>query len=471
MSGDEKAEGAMGKLRAFLCPAGVAKVLILGLIIRLAIAPWTSYTFDTHPFYSASVDMLAGAGMYGHAVYSYPPGFGLVLYPFMLLLSLFMDPSMFGSFQPGMIETGVVTSLITPFVTSPAFNLAYKAPLIIGDMLTASMLYVLVLDWKGEKAGRIAYMLWFLNPLVIWIGAVMGQFDVLAVLCTLLAVYFFLRDRYALAGLAMGAGVMMKVYPAYLGFLFLALLLLDQGAEWKARLRSTAKLAGGFLISLLSAVPFLFTTPAMLDMILRRAGNDSYGGVNIWFLSPLSGGNEVGGATGQSVLGILQSPIFTMLIGFILAVVISVILARSDRPLRDKVFTGSLFILVIALLFRSVTNPQHILWVLPFVVLASLSDPRFRTPMLLLTLSGLLASLSLCSPAAFLYPTAVYTPFLELEQLNAWAIAYFNNPIINPLYVLVMVNAIGVVALILILLHLSTGLVKRLREKLLGAEQ
>jgi len=464
------AEALLHRVRDFLCPAGLAKVFLVGLIVRLVIAPWTYCPFDTYPFYSASVDMLAGMGMYGHAVYSYPPGFGIVLYPFMYVLSLFLDPSLFGSFQPGMVEVGAITGTVNPFVTAPAFNLAYKAPLILGDILTASTLYLLARDWKGEGAGRAAYALWFLNPLVIWISAVVGQFDVLAVLCTVVAVYFFLRDRYALAGVALGAGALLKIYPAYLALLFLAFLLVDR--RTRQGLAAAGRLVGGIFASLLVAVPFLHTTPAMLDFVLRRAGNDNFGGINIWFFCPLTGHQVVEETLGVVSTQAVPAPLIVLVIGLILTVAASLQMARSGRPRREALLTGCLLIMVIALLFRSLTNPQHLLWALPFLGLATLADPRFRAPFYLLTLSGLLASLALRSFAVFFYPLAVYTPLLEVEQLNGVVLSYFSHSgIIGHDLAFVAACAVGVVALVAVLLPSYLDPVERVRERLWGARE
>lgn len=472
MSAAGEAEGLLRQARDFLCPAGLAKVLLVGLAVRLLIAPWTYCPFDTYPFYSASVDMLAGMGMYGHAVFSYPPGFGFVLYPFMYLLSLFQDPSLFGSFQPGMVEVGAVTGMINPFVAAPAFNLALKAPLIIGDLLTAAVLYLLMRDWKGEGAGRAAYALWFLNPLVIWISAVVGQFDVLAVLCTVVAVHLFLGDRFALAGLALGAGALLKIYPIYLALLFLAFLVADRRASGRERVLSMGRLAGGAAVAMLAAVPFLYTTPAMLDFVLRRAGSDTFGGINIWFLSPLTGHQAVEQALDTLSLQALPAPLIVLAIGLVLAVSASVWLVRSDRPRREALITGSLLVLVIALLFRSLTNPQHLLWALPFLAMAALAYPRFRAPFYLLTLSGLLASLTLRSFAVFFYPLAAYTPLLRVEQLNGIVLQYFaRDGILGHDLVFVLACAVGVLALVAVLLPPYLDPVERVRERLWGVRE
>ncbi|MFP4171008.1 MAG: hypothetical protein ACLFUV_08325 [Methanomassiliicoccales archaeon] len=103
-------------------------LIVLGMGVRLILAPWTSWTFDMFPFYSASMDMLLGNGMYGHANFSYPPLFGMVMYPFVHLLSLFLDPALFGMVEHSMVGVSQTTKMITPLVTHPASTWRSSCP-------------------------------------------------------------------------------------------------------------------------------------------------------------------------------------------------------------------------------------------------------------------------------------------------------------------------------------------------------
>ena len=465
-------EGSTFKnIRLFLCPPSLAKIFAIGLVIRLAIAPWTSDPYDIYPFYAASVDMLAGMGMYGHAIFSYPPGFGMIMYPFMVLLSCFIDPALFGSFHSEILEIreiGANTDLIYPFITAPAFNLALKLPIIIGDLLVASMLYIMVREWKGDKLAKQAYMLWIFNPLTIWIGSVMGQFDVLAVLCTLIAVYFFIHHRNILTGLFLGIGVLIKVYPIYFGILFIIYLLANSSSAWKERFISVINLISGALVSTILVLPLLFTTPQMIDIIFRRAGNDTFGGINVWFPSSYIMNLTSSLENNISIENFFQTPLFIMLIGLALVIVVSFILARSDNLPREKILFASVIVMVIALMFRSITNPQHLLWVLPFILLSSFVDKRMRTPMYALTASGLLFSMALRSPAVVLYPLAAHTPLLTISQLNNIIIAYFSAGSLLPATLLALSSLVGVVAMIQAVLIISPFPSGKLRKKLWG---
>ncbi|HRU11854.1 MAG TPA: CNNM domain-containing protein, partial [Methanomassiliicoccales archaeon] len=294
---------ALGSVRRLLAPSPlVLRALIIGLAVRLLLAPWTSYPYDAYPFYGAVVSSLAGTGPYGNVLFTYPPLFSAILFPFFWSVSQFMDPASFGAFVPAMIGVSRATGMIVPFVTSPAFNLLFKLPIIVGDMLVALTLHRAVDRWKGREAADTAFLVWFLNPLVIFVSSVHGQFDALAAYCGLVGTLGFMDRRYLLSGLSLGLGVLLKLFPAYIILgLGVALLIQLHAALRKgmgaSALRPALAFLGGGALSLLTIAPLLLRSRSFLDYIMRRGTYSSVGGMNVWFAAPLlSGGDGTGGA-------------------------------------------------------------------------------------------------------------------------------------------------------------------------------
>ncbi|MFP4196421.1 MAG: hypothetical protein ACLFS6_02070 [Methanomassiliicoccales archaeon] len=441
-------------------------LIVLGMGVRLILAPWTSWTFDMFPFYSASMDMLLGNGMYGHANFSYPPLFGMVMYPFVHLLSLFLDPALFGMVEHSMVGVSQTTKMITPLVTHPAFNLAVKLPLIIGDLILGLLLYRVVKEWKGEVWAKRTFILWFLNPLVIWISSVSGQFDVLPALLTLCALLLFIRRNYFLCGLTLGIAFLFKIYPVYLIVFYLAILLAWQiGARERpfwGYLRRTGSLITGSLVSLVVVIPALLQGGSMVEYVLRRTGTPSFGGLNLWFFVP--GASEI---DSPSVLAGLTTDItllviFMAVVAFVLTLLIVRWRGRWDMDWRGCLVWGNILVLASVLLLQPVTNPQHLLWILPFLLLGALWDGRMGRKLYALTVVGLIYFLVLQSFYAFLYPLAVYTPWVEIASLNESIRAfYLGGWLIPRAYLFILASFAGALVLVSLFLPRRYDIIER----------
>lgn len=377
--------------------------------------------------------MLTGFGAYGHASFSYPPLFALILYPFTLLLSFFVDPALWGNLEYSMVDVAQLTGMLTPFVTSPAFNLMVKTPIILGDLVMGLVLYHTVKELRVEHWGERVFILWFMNPLVIWISSVSGQFDVLPALLTVAAFICFLRKRFVLTGLALGLGVLFKVYPVYLlVFYLLAAIGLESfmrgGEAMRKGLKNASFILFGSLLSTVTAIPSLFAGVSMIEFVLRRASFPNYGGFNIWFAVPGRGGVEIPRTlpTGVEV----ETTTILLILIFIFTVVIAVLFTRYQRVRRERLVPTLLYsnILVLGtvMLLQPVTNPQHLLWIFPFLLLYAAWERRTGRKFYLLSILGLLYFIGLQSFYAVLYPAAVYTPMMDPQFLNSAIEAYFT---------------------------------------------
>lgn len=416
----------------FLIPSRkILLLIIIGLAVRFALAPWTSWTEDIYPFYRTSVDMLTGVGVYGHAVFSYPPLFAFLLYPFIWLLSLFLDPALWGTIVFEMVDAAQITGMLIPTVTHPAFNLAVKIPIILGDLLMALILYDFVAEWKDKIWARRVFILWFLNPLVIWVSSISAQIDVFPAILTILAFICFYRKRFFFAGLALGIGFFFKLYPMYLIIFYLILVIgwefKTYNQHWKGiAIRNVIKFITGGLVSLITILPVLLTSGLMFDFILRRSGSPNFGGFNIFFFAPYFKSSDA--TAPSSVYSIdISLLLFIILIGVTVCFGIIFSLTRSKNGnLMKTLVMGNLFVLVTILLFQPVTNPQHFLWIFPFLLIFALWEGRIVRKVYLLTVLGLLFLIGLQSFSAVLYPTAVYTPLLDPSALSSSIIDFFT---------------------------------------------
>ncbi len=460
--------GAMGDLKRFMAPSPVVlKFLIIGLLVRLLLAPLTSYPYDAYPFYGAVVGTLAGTGPYGNVLFTYPPLFSVLSYPLFWGVAQFTDPSSFGVFVPSMIEVSRATGMLVPFITSPTFNVVLKLPIIIGDVLVGLTLYRVVRARKDAVSAERAFLIWFLNPLVIFVSSVHGQFDVLAAYFALIGVICFMDDRYLLSGAFLGFGVLLKLFPAYLVISFGIILLASlykalKGGKRLEALKPLASFIAGGAISVLAILPFLLSSNSFLDYVLRRGTYSSVGGMNAWFMAPFLGAiaGEGGGSDGSIPFGLLL-----LILGFSLTV-LATLLVIWKAPVKDRVLYSAITVILTVLVTQSVTNPQHLIWLFPLMVLCSSAGGRMARKMYALSVLGLLYLLSLQSGLAFIYPLAQYAGWPSVSLLNDGIGAFFIGTGAARGLVLSLLGGLGFGVLLTIIAPSKWDLMERAFRKL-----
>lgn len=463
-------EGAMGDLKRFMAPSPkVLKFLIIGMMVRLLLAPFTSYPYDAYPFYGAVVGTLAGTGPYGNVLFTYPPLFSILSYPLFWGVAQFTDPSSFGVFVPSMIEVSRATGMMVPFITSPIFNIVLKLPIIIGDVLVGLTLYQAVLARKDAVSAERAFLIWFLNPLVIFVSSVHGQFDVLAAYFALIGVICFMDDRYLLSGTFLGLGVLLKLFPAYLVISFGVILLVSLYNALKAGRRLEAfrpiiSFVAGGAISLLAILPFLLSSNSFLDYVLRRGTYSSVGGMNAWFLAPFLGAlaGDGGGSDGGFPFGLLL-----LVLGFSLTV-LATLLVIWKAPVKDRAPYSAILVILTVLVTQSVTNPQHLIWLFPLLVLFSSAGGRMTRKMYALSVLGLLYLLSLQSGLVFIYPLAQYAGWPSVQLLNDGIGSFFIGTGLARGLVLSALGGLGFAVLLTVIVPSKWDLMERAFRRLAG---
>jgi hypothetical protein len=432
--------------------------IVVGLVVRFAIAPWTSWTEDIYPLYRTATDMLTGAGVYGHASFTYPPLFALIIYPFVSILAIFFDPSTWGVLVPEMVDVAQVAGMITPFVTSPSFNLVVKTPIILGDLLMGLLLYRFTADVKDEVWAKRIFILWFLNPLVIWISSISSQIDVFPALLTVMALICFYRKSYFLVGLSLGIGFLFKLYPSYLILFYIMLLIglevRSNYVNWgRNALRNLSRMILGGLASLIAVLPFLLTSESWLDFILRRSSSPNFGGFNLWFCSPYLDSNVI---PSRIPMFYIDTSLLMFLGLIMITLVIGLVFIRLHGEMRRDILPafllGNIMVLAAILLIQPVTNPQHFLWVFPFMLLLGMWHGRMERKLFLLTILGILYLVGLQSIESILYPTAVYTSLLEPAALSDSIIRFFSADGIGRSLWLLPVTGLGMVTIVSVFL-------------------
>jgi hypothetical protein len=188
-------------------------VLLVGFLVQLALAPLTSWGYDTPGFVQDADYTLFTGNPYSSGLWFNPPLGPYVAVPFTAVWNWISGGAAPVMAYPGFYTLSEVGTLGT-LVPSPGALLAWKLPLIVANVVTALGLVALLRDRPG-LAWSPAWIAgaWILNPLVIWATAIHGEVDALAVALVVCGLIALGRERWIISGGLIGLAVMAKAYP------------------------------------------------------------------------------------------------------------------------------------------------------------------------------------------------------------------------------------------------------------------
>lgn len=317
--------------------------LIIGVILRLFISAITAHPDLWALFFAQHLLVFKGvfniydylaylprssdlAVNYGTNFFTYPPlayftlgSFGLILKPILSLENF----------------SWIVTNYPQIYQNLEIYKtlLLFKLPYLFFDLAIA---FLLVDFFDDPKKKKWAFLLWIFNPLSFYTSFMVGQFDVIPLFFSVLALRLALRNKSGLAALSLGIGGALKMFP----FFFLPFLVLILGKNYWEK----AKLSVfGILPYFLSTLPFI-SSPAFRQVSLFSAQSQKM----LHMILPVSGAEGI--------------YIFVFLFSVL-------IILAGYNPNRTKslwwYFLGVMF------LFFSVTHyhPQWFLWLTPLLVM------------------------------------------------------------------------------------------------------
>ncbi len=380
------------------------RLTLVGLAVRLALAPITQFTYDPVVWYSAGNDMLAGLSPYYTKTYSYPPLWAYSYLPFLLVASRLVDPRSF-AIHLSQMDWISLNLGYSSTVLSPIFLLTVKLPLIIGDVATGYLIFRLVKGFSSFGQARKAYLFWLFNPFVIWTSSIHASFDVLPAMFTVLALVLVIRSRYLPAGISLAIAILYKLYPVYLLPLYAVLVWPDLGrarsapAQVSNGVRRLALFAGGGMIPVLIALPFL-SIPDMLHATLtRQAYLSSLGGFTPWMLNYAPGLGWIWSVVASNLTVIqLTTSVFALAVSGLAG---WLVVRKGQANLRGLLQAHVLGISAIYLTLVTV-NPQYLVWLLPFLTIAACTMGLYKKRGAVLSALALMWQVGTSGPLVFL---------------------------------------------------------------------
>lgn len=443
--------------------ARLSTMLLVGLALRLILAPFTCHPYDVTVLYGITNDLLAGLNVYATNSFSYPPLWSYIEYPALRFASFFVSPQVFGLRLDSM--NLMESWKLPPVVTSPLFNIISKLPLIVADVLIGIIIYDVVRKLKDEESAKLSFFLWFFNPLVVTIDSIHGQFDVLPALMTVLALCLFCRRRYFACGIAIGIGSLFKIYPVFLAPLYLFSIAsfetdksLNVSNNISKILTGCLRFVAGMMVTFLIFLLPLVNSNLVHDVFSRTSIIPTIGGLTLFNVAYCPGFEWLLPFISANATLVSMS---LVILSFFMTIFISVVsfFRRSDF-LRTMVL-GHIAILLTTYLTSTTVNPQYMLWILPFLVL-SYGLYRYNLIKLnVLSVSSLVFLMGLSGPLFFIYPLATHVRLVNVDTINT-NVYFFEH--IGGWALLLVPGILGAITLLICLMTTLRSLLKRERE-------
>jgi hypothetical protein len=301
------------------------QMLVLGTLIRIALSPFFRHPYDVPIWkflgmisYDLSVNPLPYTSFYG------PCWLFTLLgsYPLYLIVSLVRPSDLF-------------------------LNFVIKLPIIMGDALVALLLF------KITKS-KLAMALWFLNPYVIFISAIHGQFDVLPALFILLSMFFLTKKQNLACAVSLAVSIGYKIFPVVLVPFFLIFFLRTSGK----------KITLKYTLVLLMAASLLFA-PFFLPQNFKYL----YEGITAL---PQRGISYVGSSVSYIEFLTLDLGLFgNYNFLYLFLPFYGVLILWSTKLVKDFDALNKVIVVAVLLLFATYNtmHPQFLVWVIPFLLI------------------------------------------------------------------------------------------------------
>lgn len=163
---------------------------------------------------------------------------------------------------------GFLKSILLPDLSffSRSFDLLLKLPANIADILSAALIFAIIKKRLAQKWATAGFLLYALNPALIFNSAIWGQYDGLSVLFLLLSIFLVLIKKIPeFATLSFAAALVIKPQTVFLAPAFILLILLTMKP-----LRWLSSLLAFVTTTLVLYLPFFPTNPAYGLLYVNR---------------------------------------------------------------------------------------------------------------------------------------------------------------------------------------------------------
>jgi hypothetical protein len=399
-------------------------MIVCAVGVDLLLSPYTAIATDTSVWLHTTSNGYFGLRVYDRPGFAYPPLAGNLLVVLgralrYLHVSIGSLVSSDVRLRPLALTTfGSYSSL----VASPAMSVLLKLLAVVPQVATGLLVVYAVRRCGGsESRSRLAGAAWLFNPIVLAeVGIHAGTLDLYAALFSVLAVVLVVDGRPGWAGVSIALGVLTKLTPLFLVPVLIAAIARSHRSSEGHALRAAM---GRFIAGFAAGVAVLLTPEAFAGSLHDMAtgaflraenGLPGVGGLSIYglrYLRPFSGLTSWTFDHSGLVLPV------TAVVNVGAAAAAGIWTFRSPRSVEYRAFAGCGLVYLAVLLVAPVTNPQYLVWCLPFVLIVGGAWNRSLVPAIVLSSAGFAYYFLIFGPLAPLAPLAEHSPILSVHTL------------------------------------------------------
>jgi len=369
-------------------------IVTSALLIRLILMPLLTYDYDIYHWGLIISNIDSGNNLYNLDGYYYTPVWGYLL-GFVSTIQQFLVN--IGPTGIRFTELLGIENLEYPYhtatITSIAFNICMKIPLVLCDFAVGYLIYWLIKDRTGSsKKATYGLAFWLFCPIVIYMSGIQAMFDTFAALFLLLTVIMFYKDRCFIGGVLFAMAVLLKFFPAFCIFVLLAYVVAKHRGHGLAKRKFLESVLGMMTMSAI----------LMLPLILN-------GQLGIAF-------SFVFGRTGDAGFLTMMFLVVNAAIALLCAVFFGYKMFRSSANNADEsMFLYVLFTVAAATLI-SIT-PQYVIVIMPLLILLMVgSDKSYLKCWVIISVSAFFGAFILNNYSLFA-ALAGYTTFVSPDWL------------------------------------------------------
>lgn len=201
----------MAKLKSFLYSSSIIRIILIGVLVRLLLMPFTGHTDLI--LTNRIAEVLARGGLFSRGFYSlesatYPP----LIFHFFAIWQKIITIFGAGDFNRWLNQSELV---IYNDPREYRYFFLLKLPYLLVDLITINLI-LSILQNKTSDVKKVTTLFWAFNPVILYSAFMWGAFDIIIGSVTVGSLWLINKTKYTLGIALLGVGAAFKFFPLFL---------------------------------------------------------------------------------------------------------------------------------------------------------------------------------------------------------------------------------------------------------------